>query len=540
MRTETPTGRTRTEAAVSDAVVKTLLVLDASEGGLSNARVRAAATTLGLSPRSIRRKVKHAKALAAGDLTVQARDAWSPDDDFLSVYRAMGGNAKETLAALNALGRPVNRSLRTVQRSLSSRGDRALLLAIRENNVSEVKPTLDRAHIQGRNSSWAIDHSQLPLWVRHGKEAVKPWLTTIEDEATRMVMAFKLSPHDPTTATSIEVLARATVGFDVDGTVVGGKPDLVHSDRGGDLVNNAMMLGLAEVGIGRTTTESYSGNQNGRLERWHGIVKSTYLLHYQGYYSEARLTAEEKRSYGRLKEKNLCPLPADTLLTLEEATGFLVKDLHHYNEERPHSALSGMTPIEAWQADTTPIRVVDQVALRAAATKRESRTVCKARVVMGKVYYMSSDLDAQGRGILSTHEGRKVEIRYVPGNEQAMVWIFDPATGRHLCDAYPVTERTQDDVAATMTSKHNLITAYTASREDADRIRRELTQIKRDGLEAFADQHLDIGSRKSPSSRKKEARARTNRTVRKVELLKAAAGNATARPGPEDREEVGA
>lgn len=152
-------------------------------------------------------------------------------------------------------------------------------------------------------------------------------------------------------------------------------------------------------------------------------------------------------------------------------------------------------------------------------TNRAIRKVRKGRLQMDTRFYMSSDLDENGRGILSTHEGRKVEIRYVPGAEDDTVWIFDPQTGRFLCDAFPVGNRTQDDVAATKKSQAVLRRTFTSSLEDALEIRSRLTEADLSTFMAYTDGHAPIAPKKSPSRRRSDARGRTKKQKNKAKLL---------------------
>jgi putative transposase len=259
-----PAAKTEMEAAV----LATLLKIRARDGYVTNADVRRAAAVLECTTRRIRR------AIARGYVR-QQRTRWNPDEDLTSRLIRGRGSVAGIHQELTDAGQAPQVSVRTMQRWFANHYDQRLLAGARGGEAAfrAVLPTFDRVALH-RNDEWAIDHTLLPVWVVHEGNVIKPWMTTVLDAATRMVMAVTITPAVPTTEESVETIAVAAEGFRTeDGVRVGGRPLTLHSDRGGDLVTRALTLGLAGEGIQRSFTEAYTPQQNGKIERWHRTIK---------------------------------------------------------------------------------------------------------------------------------------------------------------------------------------------------------------------------------------------------------------------------
>jgi putative transposase len=94
--------------------------------------------------------------------------------------------------------------------------------------------------------------------------------------------------------------------------------------------------------------------------------------------------------------------PMSLELFVDKFAGWVID----YNTTRLHSALSGQTPLQRWNADATPIREVPEAELRWLLLADVERTVNKDGVHFGGVTFIAAELN----GLV----GERVQIRYTP------------------------------------------------------------------------------------------------------------------------------
>lgn len=484
----------KSDAAQHDAVLTRLLALRDRHGNVSNAAVRAAAEHLGVSTRTVRRRI-------STGAPARRRSSWAPDENFLAHFAMFNGNAVAALASARSDGQSIPVHKRTVQRALSERYDAAYVTAVRAGSLAGLTPHLDR-HIPHRNHTWAIDHTQLPIWiVLDNGELTRPWLTTLIDERHRLVLAARVYAHDPNTEQSIEAIAIATEGFMTStGVFVGGKPERLLSDRGSDLVNAATTIGLTDHGILREFTEGYTPQQNGGIERWHKTLKHEVLPKYPGYWKYDRLTPGDQRAANKAAKDGRAPVETKGKLTLDELTLLLHADLTAYNEDRPHSALDGLTPVQSWAADTTPLATVDPEALRASMTMRKHVKIRRGRItVNGRSYVHHVSANTNRVSTLSVHEGREVEVRSLPTRIEYVSVYLD---GQWLCDAVWTKAVTEDHIAETKTRRDQLARDLRLGEEHAAALRHKYALDVLSKARAAADQALaadGLGGTETPA-----------------------------------------
>lgn len=167
------------------------------------------------------------------------------------------------------------------------------------------------------NGAWQIDATR---WVLSGGKEV--WVMDLIDDHSRLVPAALACPG-PTTEAAWEALCRGAERY--------GLPAHLISDNGpcftGRFLNGgatAFELNLGAAGISHICSSPGHPQTCGKLERWHQTLKRW-------------LRAQ--------------PLAKDIDGLQTQLDAFLL----YYNHERPHRALHGATPFEAWQA-TEPAR----------------------------------------------------------------------------------------------------------------------------------------------------------------------------------------
>lgn len=388
-------------------------------GYVPDAVVAELADEVGRSPRTLRRW----EAASRGEETASRRRA-NPqlDDTALEVLFAAGGNVAKAHRMLADAGVEQTRSLRTLYRDWG-RVDSAVR-AMATGGATELmsRQLRNRHDVDRRNQRWALDAEEAPVWVlpRGRQTPEKPWLLFAVDHATRVIVSWARTWGQPSSETVTATLADAIrlTPTTVPGVDVGGVPGEVLSDNGGEYRSEHYTQCLAALGITRRLTFPYMKHQNGKVERLNRTTQDELLSDLPGWTGGPR-TLKLRDLYG-----------ADAEILGEEAFDLLVADwVVRYNSERPHQALDGQTPLQAWCADTEPLREADPEALRLAmlVTDRD-RTIHPTGIRFRRTDYTSA--------ALTGHVGRAATIRYLPHDDREIEVYLD---GEWLCTARPYT-----------------------------------------------------------------------------------------------------
>ena len=411
--------------ATEDQVLATLMRLREELEYVPNEDVRNAAILLNCSTRRIRRMLQRGYVR-------QGTQAWTPDPATCQTLLVKcDGSISLLKEALEGEGQAPAVSLRTMQRGFANRYSQQQLLAARKGYKAMwgACPTVDHI-VEARNEEWCMDHTKLPVWVRYPDGTYdKPWMTTVMDSATRMILAVTIGPDTPTTEESVETVAIAVEGYTSEATgFVGGIPGALLSDRGGDLLTRAMTLGLIEQGIDRRTTEGYTPNQNGRIEKWHRTIKEEACPKLVGFAREDRTARDDRKEGAPIEDPEM-------LLPIEAVTYEVLKWVHEYNTARSHSSLGNLTPAQAWANDTTEITRADEGAVRAAMTQQAIRTVSRGTVQLNNLKYVLPHGKTEVNGVENYWrdllEGKKVVVRYLPTRLE-FVELFSMETGESI------------------------------------------------------------------------------------------------------------
>ena len=338
------------------------------------------------------------------------------------LYFVHRGCARATFDALKKAGDlPASMCLRTFQRRVNE-WDPALRACAKGGYRAMVKHQFFNVeHIPHRGYAFGTDHTALAIQVvpERGSKPRWPWLTTLIDLKTRAVLAYLLTLHTPNTEDSLNTLIEGIHGwYTEDGMFVGGKPEFIRSDRGGDYVSKALSLNLLNLDVERQFTEPYSSWQNGRVEALNGTIDRDFAPSVPGFYpgGEAEYTRRVFKT----------PLDVRSLLTLETLDRRIGDFFGEYNN-RPHSSLNGMTPLEAWAADNHPITTADRGTLLHAMSQRDTRRLNKYGIeIRGTTYSHPTLATLRERGV------GHVEVRYHE-HEKHRIEVF--VEGVHECTA---------------------------------------------------------------------------------------------------------
>lgn len=278
-----------------------------------------------------------------------------------------------------------------------------------------------------RNLMWDIDHQELPVSVvpKGHRTPQKPWLTTVIDDCTRMVMSQILTFGRPGAE---EVVAALADGMRLkpttSGEAVGGVPQAVRCDHAAEFKGRLFRESLLRLGVAVQPTYPYLSHLNGKVERFHRTLQDEFCATLPGYTHGPR-TLSKRDLFGSEAE----PLHEKLFLEL------LLDWVERYNTERPHQTLEGRTPLQAWCDHHTPLRQVDVDQLRLSMViSEDDRKVTKSGVRFDRVDYTSPDLPPVGT---------KVEVRYLPHDRSFIEVFYD---GQWACTAWPHANLTDEEV----------------------------------------------------------------------------------------------
>lgn len=290
--------------------------------------------------------------------------------------------------------------------------------------------------VAARNLRWQADAQQIPVWVLgdRSQPPFKPWQTTFIDDATRMVMATVITAGHPTGHDVVAGLAAAIRGFTAaDGTFVGGIPDTIRWDNGGEFIAEAVTLACAQLGIAPRPAPPYASWQKGKIERWHQTIQNELFSELPGA-SDGPTTFTGYQPW-RGDNERLLPLSA----VIVEA----LRWVETYNQDRTHSVL-GCTPLQAWASDPAPVVPATPAQLHPLMlTLPQRRTVNK-----DGISYRNVRFHAPG---LASYRGKQVDLRILP-HDYTHISVFDGNT--FICEAVPAQQLSPEERRQMASNRH--------------------------------------------------------------------------------------
>lgn len=424
---------------VRACVVSALLAVRRAQT-LPTWRVEAAAADLGVSVRTLWRWLEVAESEDRFSRKPRASFVIGEDDVVeLAYYR---GNVSALHAARVAEGRPTPSvsAFRAAFARVLPPGRRAGLRE-GERTRRDFDTYLPRPTGRRRNECWEADHTQLAVHVQLPDDrVVMPWVTLFLDQASRGLLGWAIA----VTPSQESVLAalRAAIDVEAPNGPMGGVPAAIRFDRGKEFLAAAVALAAASLAIDAKPLPAYTPHLKGGVERVNSSIEQLFLATLPGFVHGAR------GRDGRLVEDG-------PLLGLEALVELFAAFVVDYNTVRGHQSLGGRTPLEAWNADSTPLVVVPPRHLRHLLLARVDRTVTKRGVrLAGRVYNCAE---------LCGWVGERVEVRYLPHHHHEVeVFRLGDHAGEHLATAVLVDELAADDVTRLL--KHRASEAKWLSR----------------------------------------------------------------------------
>lgn len=250
-----------------------------------------------------------------------------------------------------AAGGPRAPSLATLYRAVDrqlSPGDRAGLRkgehAARAYDVFLQRPPTHR------NETWEADHVEAPVEVDVDGRLVKPWVTWFVDAATNVVLGTAVTPDSPSRESILAAL-RAAISVEEPYGPAGGLPEAIRIDRGKDSLSGTVAAACAVFAVRIADPPGYTPHLKGSAETLNGAAKSMFFAGLPRYTQAPRLA-------------NRRPADPDApALRFEVFVDELLAWVRWWNEH-PMDTLDGLSPLQAWEQDPTPLTTVPAGDLR--------------------------------------------------------------------------------------------------------------------------------------------------------------------------------
>lgn len=290
----------------------------------------------------------------------------------------------------------------------------------------------------GKNSIWVMDHttSDVRTVSDTGQRVFRPNITIIRDKATSVVFTIMVINCRPNTETVVAGMAASMYGTTVAGPggepiFVGGRPEAVLVDNGGENTSDSLIDGLAELGVSLMSTTPGHSWQNGAAENIIGKYQREVEWNAPGYVRAGQGTDGEPKYVARTYDEQ----DVDNLLSINElrrrATTWAIR-----HNSTPGA--DGKSPLQRWAADSEPVEQVSMDEIRLAMLVSDKpHAVTKNGVHFRNREYHAADLaEYIGKGSLLT-------VRHLPG---VVDWIemFDGdrfIARAHLKITMPVSEQ---------------------------------------------------------------------------------------------------
>lgn len=278
--------------------------------------------------------------------------------------------------------------------------DPALVALAQEGprGYSEAFDLIWRREAEGPNDIWQADHTELDLWaIGPGGDAVRPWLTVVEDDYSRALAGWAINLTAPSAIQTALTLRRAIWRKTEPGWHVCGIPGVLYVDHGSDFTSRHLEQVAAELKMRLVFSAVGQPRGRGKVERFFGVLNQLFLSALPGY-SPAGAPHST---------------PALTLAELDARLhAFVVHDYHR----RPHSE-TGVAPQERWEGGEflphlpASIEALDLLLL----TVAEPRKVHPDGIRFQGLRYFDPTL--------AGYVGEPVTIRYDP-NDMGEIRVF--------------------------------------------------------------------------------------------------------------------
>ncbi|MCX5318057.1 Mu transposase C-terminal domain-containing protein [Streptomyces sp. NBC_00154] len=402
---------------------------------------------------AVHRQLMERAAAEGGSVRVQASGtAESVPPDPVTVP---GGAALSQVPLLDPVP-SLSTFLRAVRRDLTA-GERAGLAA--GPDAARAHDVFGKRAASWRNHVWETDHVQAPLLVDADGDLVRPWVTWFIDTATKVITGIAVTPGVPSRASVLVALRAAVLREDPYGPA-GGTPEQVRVDRGKDFLSRTVTTAFGTMGVTVKDLPAYSPHLKGTVENLNRAVDRMLFAALPGY----TLTSTKPRSGRRSKAAGRKPETSGAM-SFQDFTAEVLAWTHWWNTEHRPQALSGRTPLEAWQADPTPVTDVPAADLWTFTLEDDGRP---RRLTSHGVRWRGRTYIAPW---MTGQAGRTVTVRYMPHHNHE-IDICD-ASGRYLGPAHLADAATLEQLQALRTARAERARRLRAEVKAAEMLRRQ-------------------------------------------------------------------
>ncbi|MER8786276.1 DDE-type integrase/transposase/recombinase [Mesorhizobium sp. M0983] len=236
-------------------------------------------------------------------------------------------------------------------------------------------------HITEPNQLWQIDASPVDALCTDGRHSI---YACIDIATRRTVWQLSRTPR----ASAVALLIRKAI-------LEWGVPDVVKTDNGSDFVARDTQRLFASLGIEPETSDAYSPQQKGHVER---VIKTfqhdlgPLLPGFVGHSVADRKAIESRKSFSQRLGETEAEVFGVTL-TGQQLQKHVDDWASTIYQHRPHAGLKGSTPFGAALASSKVVRKVDERALdlllMPVAGKDGYRKVTKLGIPIDNNYYLA-------------------------------------------------------------------------------------------------------------------------------------------------------
>ncbi|MFD7121471.1 Mu transposase C-terminal domain-containing protein [Streptomyces sp. NPDC059922] len=401
---------------------------------------------------AVHRQLMERAAAEAGRVRAQTSGTAAPvPPDTVAVP---GGAALSQVPLLDPVP-SLSTFLRALRRDLTA-GERAGFAigpeAARAHDIFGKRPT------SWRNYAWETDHVQAPLLVDADGDLVRPWITWFIDTATKVITGTAVTPGHPSRASVLAALRAAVVRDDPYGPA-GGVPEQVRVDRGKDFLSAAVTTALGAMGVTVKDLPAYSPHLKGTVESLNRAVDRMLFAALPGY------TADPTKPRSGRRGRTDRTAQAASALSFQDFTAEVLEWTNWWNTAHRPKALSGRTPLEAWQADPTPVNDVPAADLWAFTLEDDGRP---RKLTSHGVTWRGRTYTAAW---MTGQAGRPVRVRFMPHHDHE-IEVCD-ARGRHLGPAHLADAATPEQLQALREARAERARRLRADAKAAERLRRQ-------------------------------------------------------------------
>jgi len=368
------------------------------EGRFSSASLRLRAEALGISE-------SHAWKLIGAPPRAAPPRGWQITEEVRDVFYDEYACAAKLYRHFVEIGKPLPVSPRQLRRALQeqiSSEERAF--AKKGFRARRDHTGCLRWEAPYRNAIWQTDFTWLKVRVQvpgPGVRILKTGVLRFIDCKTRAIVGWTAIATESSDAV-LEGLYHAII-IDEEHPF-GGLPDLIMYDNGLAFLATVIERAAALLHFETLAVESYSPNQNGKIERSHQTLAHGILPAIPSWAGGRRDKRDENEG-------------ADTVIGFDALITELAAGVDKYNNTHRHSALKGMTPAEAQaEADAAGVEIkrVDPELLRFAVRHRAERRVATSGVWAHGQYYRCDETDYMiGKRVIVAslrHDKRFVDV----------------------------------------------------------------------------------------------------------------------------------